>query len=97
MTNQYSIGDIIILLGDHIHTNRYLVVATQNQKLDEGYLKSLTGTLNIKDISKLAETGIEVTNGFKYRICKCADRYENGLCVLEGNFIDVLDETELAR
>jgi len=97
MATQYTIGDIVILLSDDVKTNRYIVVATEKHSLDEDYLKSLKGILNIKDVSKLAGVGIKVTKGFKYKVCKCADKYENGFCVLEGNFIDILDETELKR
>jgi len=97
MTAQYTIGDIVILLRDDVKTNRYIVVATEKQSLDKDYLKSLTGTLNIKDVSKLAGIGIKVTKGFKYKVCKCAEKYENGFCVLEGNLIDILDGTELER
>lgn len=92
---RYSIGDIVILLSDNKIANRYLVVATTNQKLDQDYLKSLTGKLNIKDVSKLADNVIQVTRGFKYKICKCAENYIEELCVLEGNFIDILDDEEI--
>lgn len=97
MTVEFTIGDIVILSSDEVKTNRYIVVATEKQSLDENYLKSLPGTLNIKEVSKLAGIGIKVKAGFKYKVCKCADNYENGFCVLEGNFIDILDETELDR
>lgn len=92
---KYSIGDIVRLLGDTDIKKRYLVVATSKQKLDHAYLKSLDGKLNIKDISRLANNVIQVTPGFKYKICKCANEYNDGLCVLEGNFIDVLNEDEI--
>jgi hypothetical protein len=95
MKTKYTIGDIVILLTDDIITNRYIVLATEKQSLNDDYLKPLTRTLNIKDVSKLAGTGIKVTKGFKYKICKLADKYENEICVLEGNFIDILDDTEL--
>lgn len=94
---KYSIGDIVSLLSDTNIKNRYIVIATSKQKLDQDYLKSLTGKLNIKDISKLADNVIQVIPGFEYKICKCADNYNDGFCVLEGNFIDILDENEIER
>lgn len=93
---KYSIGSIVILRRDSNEKNRYIVVATENQKLDQDFLKSLTGKFNIKNISKLADNVVKVTPGFKYKICKCADSYSEGLCVLETKFVDILDDDELA-
>lgn len=94
---KYSIGEIVILLSDKNIMNRYIVIATEKQVLDQNYLKSLSGKLNIKNIEKLAEKQVNITEGFKYKICKCAENYSEGFCVLEGNFIDVIDDNDLGR
>lgn len=94
---KYLIGDIVILLKDDNRINRYIIIATANQKLDKTFLESLSGKLNIKNITELADNVVDVTPGFKYKICKCADSYNEGLFVLDGKFIDILDEDELER
>lgn len=94
---KYSIGEIVILLSDKNIMNRYIVIATEKQVLDRNYLKSFSGKFNIKNIEKLAEKQVNITEGFKYKICKCAESYNEGFCILEGNFIDVLDDNDLGR
>ncbi len=46
----------------------YIVLATKEQNLTLGFLKSKKGVFHIEKIEKLAEMEIVVSNGFDYKI-----------------------------
>lgn len=94
---KYKIGDRVILFRDKNIMNRYIIIATENQMLNKAYLKSLRVELTIKNIEKFAESEVKITHGFRYKICKCSDDYNEGRCILEGEFIDIMDDDELWR
>ena len=61
------------------------------------YIENLDGKLLIKNIDEIAKSGLSVKEGFRFIIFKSKNYNINDLCVLEGKFIDILNEGELIR
>jgi len=88
---KFDIGSRVRWLDDLVVKNRYIVMATKEQKLDTEFLRSRE--IDIYKIEVMAENGIEVTGGFDYKICKENDQLREGLCELTGPFIPVFEDS----
>ena len=89
---ELEIGTIVRRISDRNKLNRYIILATKKQKLDNEFLASKSGEFHINNFEKIAENKLEVTGGFDYLICLQDEYFTNGKSNLTGNFILVTEE-----
>jgi len=85
---KYEIGQVVIFKENL--DNRYLVLATKTQNLNDEYLNLKNGNFKIKDINKIAKTNLSVTLGSHYKIGEIIGN-ENGNSII-GKLVSAFED-----